>query len=100
MRYRIEYSQEAVDHLEFFTARDQAIIVDAVDRQLANEPLKETGNRKPMRPNPIAPWELRIGTFRVYYDLVDETSGPMVLILAIGVKQRNRIRIGDEEIAL
>ena len=41
-----------------------------------------------------------IGTFRVYYDLVDETLGPMVLILAIGVKQRNRIRIGDEEIAL
>jgi hypothetical protein len=29
VRYRIEYSQEAVDHLEFFTARDQAIIVDA-----------------------------------------------------------------------
>jgi len=66
LRYRIEYSQEAVDHLEVFTARDQAIIVDAVDRQLANEPLKETGNRKPMRPNPITPWELRIGTFRVY----------------------------------
>jgi mRNA-degrading endonuclease RelE of RelBE toxin-antitoxin system len=100
VRYRIEYSPEAVDHLEFFTAREQAIILNAVDRQLANEPLKETRNRKPMRPNPIAPRELRIGTFRVYYDVVDEASEPMVLILAIGVKQRNRIRIGDEEIAL
>ena len=76
------------------------MIVDAVDRQLANEPLKETKNRKPMRPNPIAPWELRIGTFRVYYDVVDETSELMVLILAIGVKQRNRVRIGDEGITV
>jgi hypothetical protein len=63
VRYRIEYSPEAVDHLELFTAREQAIILNAVDRQLANEPLKETRNRKPMRPNPIAPWELRIGRF-------------------------------------
>jgi len=100
VRYRIEYSPEAVDHLEFFTTREQAIIVDVVDRQLANEPLRETKNRKPMRPNPIAPWELRIGKFRVYYDVVDEASEPMVLILAIGMKQRNRVRIGDEEIML
>lgn len=100
MRYRIEYSPEAVDHLELFTAREQAIILNAADRQLANEPLKETRNRKPMRPNPIAPWELRIGTFRVYYDVVDEAAEPMVLILAIGVKRRNRVRIGDEGITL
>ena len=100
MRYRIEYSPEAVDHLEFFTTREQAIIVDLVERQLINEPLKETRNRKPMRPNPIAPWELRIRTFCVYYAVVDEAQEPMVLILAIGVKQHNRVRIGDEEITL
>ncbi len=25
-----------------------------------------------MRPNPIAPWELRIGSLRVYYDVEEE----------------------------
>ena len=45
-----------------------------------------------MRPNPLAPWELRIGTLRVYYD-VEDTPEPKVYIRAVGVKERNRIRI-------
>jgi hypothetical protein len=32
-------------------------------------PTLETRNRKPMRPNPIAPWELRIGHLRVYFEV-------------------------------
>jgi hypothetical protein len=52
-----------------------------------------------MRPNPIAPWELRIGDLRVYYD-VESTPEPKVLIRAIGVKERNRVLIGGEEIEL
>ena len=100
MPYRIEYSPLAVDHLGTLTARQQAIIVDAVDRQLAGEPFRETRSRKPMRPNPVAPWELRVGVFRVYYDIVEETSGRLVRVLAIGLKKRNRVFIGDEEIVL
>jgi len=46
-----------------------------------------------MRPNPIAPWELRIGTLRVYYE-VGEDPEPRVKILAVGVKERERVRIG------
>ena len=80
-------------------ARQQATIVDTVDRQLAHEPLRETKNRKPMRPNPLAPWELRIGAFRVYYD-VEKTPEPVVSILAVGMKRRNRLWIGGEEIRL
>jgi len=52
-----------------------------------------------MRPNPVAPWELRIGILRVYYD-VEEEPGPMVRIHAAGIKQRNRVRIGREVIEL
>lgn len=52
-----------------------------------------------MRPNPIAPWELRIGTLRVYYD-VEETPELRVYIRAIGIKRRNRIYIGGEEVQL
>lgn len=52
-----------------------------------------------MRPNPLAPWELRIGSLRVYYD-VDEEPEPVVYIRAVGIKERSRVRIGKEVITL
>ena len=52
-----------------------------------------------MRPNPLAPWELRIGDLRVYYD-IQEKPEPVVMVLAVGVKYRNRVRIGDQEVKL
>ena len=52
-----------------------------------------------MRPNPIAPWELRIGDLRVYYDVEDEPE-PVVCVRAVGVKDRNTVRIGGKVIEL
>jgi mRNA-degrading endonuclease RelE of RelBE toxin-antitoxin system len=97
--YSIEYSPNAEDHLRFLTARQQAIVLDTVDEQLAHQPTVETRNRKPMRPNPLAPWELRIGALRVYYD-VEDAPQPKVYIRAVEIKERNRIRIAGEIIAL
>ena len=99
MTYDIEYSPEAGEHLQRLFARQQKIVVDAVDRQLINQPTLETKNRKPMRPNPVAPWELRIGSLRVYYE-VEEQPTPKVTILAVGVKERNRVRIGKDIVQL
>ena len=99
MTYDIEYSPETVRHLRALTARQRAIVFDAVDGQLSHQPAVETRNRKPMRPNPLAPWELRIGELRVYYD-VEEIPNPRVLIRAIGVKERNRVLIDNEEFEL
>ena len=75
------------------------MVLDGVDEQLRYEPTVETRNRKPMRPNPLAPWELRIGNLRVYYDVEDEPES-IVYIRAVGVKERNRVRIGREVIEL
>jgi mRNA-degrading endonuclease RelE of RelBE toxin-antitoxin system len=97
--YRIEYSPDAEDHLRTLTARQIAIVLDAVDEQLQHQPLVETRNRKPMRPNPLAPWELRVGTLRVYYD-VAESPEPVVYIRAVGIKEGNRLRIGGQVIDL
>ena len=99
MKYRIEYSPDSEEHLRVLTAHQQAIILDNVEKQLENQPSIETRNRKPMRPNPLAPWELRIGDLRVYYDFAEKLR-PAVFIRAIGVKLRNRIKIGKEEIKL
>jgi len=97
--YRIEYSPDAEDHLRALTARQRAIVLDSVDEQLVHRPTLETRNRRPMRPNPLAPWELRVGNLRVYYDINEETE-PVVYVLAVGIKHRNRIRIGGEVIEL
>ena len=99
MPYHIEYSPDAEDHLRSLTARQRAIALDAVDEQLVYQPTVETRNRKPMRPNLLAPWELRVGNLRVYYD-VEEEPEPVVYIRAVGIKERNRVRIGREVIDL
>ena len=52
-----------------------------------------------MRPNPLAPRELRIGNLRVYYD-VEEEPEAVVHIRAVGIKERNQVRIGKEVIEL
>ena len=99
MTYRIEYSPVAEDHLRTLTTRLQVPLLEAVDRQLKHQLTIETRNRKPMRPNPVAPWELRVGNLRVYYD-VEQKPSSVVHVLAVGVKQRNLIRFGKEVIEL
>jgi mRNA-degrading endonuclease RelE of RelBE toxin-antitoxin system len=99
LSYRIEYSPATEQHLRVLTARQRCVVFDAVDQQLEHEPDVETRNRKPMRPNPLAPWELRIGELRVYYE-IEEDSERVVTIVAVGVKDRNRVLIGGKEIEL
>ena len=99
MAYHIEYSPATDDHLQVLTARQRAAVFDAVDEQLTHQPGIETRNRKPMRPNPMAPWELRIGELRVYYEIAEEPDS-VVTIVAVGVKDRNRVLIGGKEIDL
>mgnify|MGYP001586341621 CR=1 FL=1 len=52
-----------------------------------------------MRPNPVAPWELRIQNLRVYYD-VEHQREPVVSVRAVGIKKRNQVWIGNEVIKL
>ncbi|MEG3973127.1 type II toxin-antitoxin system RelE/ParE family toxin [Microcoleus sp. Pol10_D6] len=99
MTYQIEYTDAAIEHLKFLTTRQQRTVLDTVDEQLTYEPLVETRNRKPMEPNSLATWELRSGNLRVYYD-VEENTVSIVYIQAVGVKNRNQVRIGQEEIEL
>ena len=99
MRYRIEYSPAAVTHIEVLSTSQRTAVLDGVDRQLSANPTVVTRNRKPMRPNSIAPWELRLGSLRVYFDVFSEPE-PLVVVLAVGVKERNAVRIGNKVVEL
>jgi len=98
-RFEIEVTREAEAHLEWLSARDRATLFDAFDRRLAYEPTVENRNRKRLRPNPFAPWELRISHLRVYFD-VEEEPRRVVTIQAVGIKDRGRLLIGGEEVEL
>ncbi len=82
--YDIEFSATAKRDLKWFKKYEQKIILEGIDENLRHKPNIETQNRKPMRPNPVAEWELRIGKFRVLYN-VEETV-KIVSIEAIGIK--------------
>lgn len=99
MAYTVEFAESVEDHLRALTARDRATTLAAIERQLVHEPLTETRNRKPLRPNPVAPWELRVGELRVFYEVLGSDTG-VVRVLAVGRKRRNTLMIGGEEIEL
>ena len=97
MPYEIQFVSSARRQLRGFSASERTRVVDSIDVQLSHEPEVETRNRKRLRQNPIAPWELRIQNIRVFYEV--EQVGK-VTILAIGKKRGNRLYIEGQEIQL
>jgi mRNA-degrading endonuclease RelE of RelBE toxin-antitoxin system len=81
-------------------SQHHSLIRAAIEEQLRAAPDTPTRNRKRLEtPAPFdATWELRFGSgnrFRVLYE-IDEAK-KTVNILAIGMKDRNRLLIGGEE---
>ena len=77
---------------------DQVKITQAIRSQLTHEPNQPTHNRKRLRPNPLAEWELRVDEFRVFYD-VDLTAN-RVNVAAIGYKQGSKLFVHGQEYQL
>ena len=74
-RFRLAFSEGVKGDLAGLRAYDCRILLDAIDTQLAHAPLVETKQRKLLR-NLIPPfeavlpiWQLRVGVFRVFYDV-------------------------------
>ena len=98
-RFTIEFAESVAGQLLALTRGERVRVLDAVARQLAGDPLLEARNRKPLRPNPVAPWELRVGSLRVFYEVVHHPRR-VVRVLAVGKKDRNVLRVGKREIKL
>lgn len=99
--YDLVYAPEVKHHLRTIERQHYSFIRETLEEQLLFEPDAETRNRKPLRQPAVleAQWELRFGPdnrFRVFYEIDQEDR--KVYILAIGVKERDRLFIGGEEI--
>lgn len=101
--FSLVYDLEVKTHLRTIDRNYHGLIRATIEEQLRFEPDREARNRKPLlRPVAFeATWELRFGPenrFRVFYAVNREHRE--VQILAIGVKERNRLLVGGEEINL
>jgi mRNA-degrading endonuclease RelE of RelBE toxin-antitoxin system len=96
--YRIEFAEEAKIDLSLYNVHERKTIVTAVRDQLANQPLDVTRNRKRLRENPIARWELRVGKYRAFYDVQEE--GRIVTVIAVGHKDHESLYIRGERTQL
>lgn len=101
--FTLTYDPEVKAHLAAIETKYHGLIRRTIEAQLQVTPEMETRNRKPLQ-RPVAfeaTWELRLGPdnrFRVFYSVSPKQRE--VQILAIGVKERNRLTVGAEEIKL
>ena len=101
--FSLAYDPEVRTHLRAIDAKYHSLIRATIEEQLPHQPELETRNRKPLQ-RPVAlgaTWELRFGPgnrFRVFYEV--DAPAKIVYILAVGVKERNRLVIGGEEVKL
>ncbi|MGQ0568233.1 MAG: type II toxin-antitoxin system RelE family toxin [Armatimonadota bacterium] len=96
----LRFAPEALDHVDYINLKYHRLVRRVIGEQLGHAPEVMTRNRKPLeQPAPFgAGWELRFGPgnrFRVFYE-VDATRHT-VYVLAIGVKDRDRLIVGGEE---
>ena len=87
--YEIEFTSEAIGDLKLFRKFEQQTIISGIDTQLKYEPTVETRNRFRMRPNDGAEWELRIGKYRVFYNVENDVQ--IVSLEVVGFKRGNQL---------
>ncbi len=96
--FEIGLTPEASEDLDSVKSYDKKRILNAIHQQLPHQALDEARNRKRLRPNPLAEWELRVGNFRVFYNVDEENN--KVKVLAVGYKEGNQLYVHGEEYEL
>jgi mRNA-degrading endonuclease RelE of RelBE toxin-antitoxin system len=100
-KFELIFAPETVEHMRTIESQHHSLIKTKIEEQLRMAPDTPSRNRKRLEtPAPFdVTWELRFGAdnrFRVLYE-IDEVK-KAVNILAIGIKDRNRLLIGGEEL--
>jgi mRNA-degrading endonuclease RelE of RelBE toxin-antitoxin system len=99
-RFTLVFAPETVEHLDAIDRKYHGLIERTIDKQLQYTAEKQTRNRKPL--DELGPygatWELRFGPsnrFRVFYEV--DAAVLEVYVLAIGVKEREKLLIAGKE---
>ena len=98
MKFDPVFSPDALEDLLFFRKFDREKIRTAIRKSLTEEPEKKSQNRKPLRENAVANWELRVGAFRVLYDI--DLEEMLVKIKTVAEKKGNKYFVRGKELEL
>ena len=82
MAYEVRYSNEALEQLKRLRALDRAAILDQIEQVLIVNPTTESKARvKQLRQPAATQYRLRVGEFRVFYD-VDQVTALIIHVLS------------------
>jgi mRNA-degrading endonuclease RelE of RelBE toxin-antitoxin system len=93
--FTIKITRGAEADIAWFNAHDRRVILAGLEVHLKHQPMFKTRRVKPIRPNRVAGWELRLGDFRVLYDVDKEQR--LVMVHVVGEKHGNRLLVQGEE---
>jgi mRNA-degrading endonuclease RelE of RelBE toxin-antitoxin system len=89
--FRVEFDADAAEELDELRAYDRRQILGAIRNELVSAPTRRS-RRKKILEGVIPPWDqagpvwqLRIGSFRVFYDVFDDEK--LVVVRAIRRKE-------------
>ncbi|HPD31976.1 MAG TPA: type II toxin-antitoxin system RelE/ParE family toxin [Phycisphaerae bacterium] len=86
-RFEIHYDRTAVDDLRALRRVDQVAILGAIERHLRDEPSRVSRQAiKKLEPPVLAGYRLRVGDYRVFYDVYEDRQ--IVLVVAVRFKGR------------
>ena len=81
MKYEIILAPEAADDFKKLVARDRSIIRDAIETHLRYEPQRTSKSRiKRLRGISRPQYRLRVGEFRVFYDVKENNVEVLAII--------------------
>ena len=97
MTFYIAFTPSARDDLKYFKIYDQNIILAAIKKFLHSNANLESYKRKRLKPNEFAPWELKVGKFRIFYSIEE---GNFVKVVAVGYKEHNDLFIRGKKVEI
>ena len=88
--YTIEYAEGVVEYLRSLRAYDRRQVLDTIHKRLSEAPTQRSRNKKVLiglkppweQEEPM--WELRVGNYRVFYDVNENAE--RVLVRAVRQK--------------
>jgi mRNA-degrading endonuclease RelE of RelBE toxin-antitoxin system len=81
MKYQIVLAEQAVEDFRRLSARDRSTIREALERHLRDQPAKESRSGiKRLRGIVRPQYRLRVGDFRVFYDVVEDAVEVLTIV--------------------
>lgn len=96
MPWAVALRESVIEDLRYFGRKVGRLMLKEARKQLAGDPLTETGRMKTLRPNPVAQRELRLfGKYRVLFNV--DAARSIVDVVLVGEKRGNSLIVQGKE---